>query len=466
MRALLICPPSSWTPPGALPRHAPLFSALAAGGLRQAGWQVDLEDHHRGTPSMSTLLRRVRALAPDLLLLTLCDDNRHVRSVVLRRLVRELRDACPEVPLIGFGRLSQDAAQDCGRKVPELAAIAWGEPDLGARGIAEALDAGDLARAPGLWLRGEDGALRPTGDALTDASRCARPAWDLCDPRDYPFSPHQATADPVFPVLASRGCPWPCFFCEVRDQPAWTARPVDDVVAEIRWVTERFGTRSFFFADPNLVVDGRWTRALCDALVESGPERLTWSCMARTDRVTPEILQAMARAGCWCVLYGIESRHPEALKSSRKGLDPTTVAPAIRWTQEAGMEAIASAMIGLPGDSPAGVRSTVDWLIDLEPDYAQFFVVQLRAGSVPEGGRYLTEWEVAHRDFAGRVFAPDSFTDAAQLRALQNEAYRRFYARPSYAVKRVRALMKQDRPIAEAARLARGALLAAKMSIL
>ena len=172
----------------------------------------------------------------------------------------------------------------------------------------------------------------------------------------------------------------------------------------------------------------------------------------------------MAAAGCWNILFGVESLNPAALRAAQKALDPATVAPAIRAARRAGIETIASIMIGLPGDTPESFERTLDAIIEIDPDFAQFFVLQLDAEQAPAGGRFVSEWRGAKHDFWGRVYAADGFRDEAQLHALRRRAFRRFYLRPRYLRGRVRALLSAPHPAHEVGRVVRGGLLALKMA--
>lgn len=465
MDVLLLCPPGSTHPPFPAPRHAPHFTLLAAAALQRDGHGVAFRDHHKGAWTPREVATTAAGNRPDLILLASSDDNRHVPPEAMGAVAGELRRALPGVPVVAVGRTNRNAAERMLAEIPALHGVTFGEPDEAAPALARALLVGEeLPPLPGLVSRRPDGRVEVGPDPRPDPASWPVPAWDLAHPRQYPLSPHQQTADPTFPLLASRGCPWPCVYCETGAQPRWLARPVEAVIAELHTLRNRWGVRSIFFADANFVVDRKWTQRLMEAMRSEGPPGTRWSCMARTDRVTPDLLRAMAAAGCWEVLYGVESVNPTALRLSGKRLDPRCLEPAIRWAHEAGIEVIASAMIGLPGDTPQGVWETVDKLIELGPDYAQFFVVQLPGSEAPEGGRFVTGWEGGGRDFVGRVFAPEAFGGRAALLALRGRAYRRFYLRPGYFLMRGRKILDAPSPAAEVARLLRGARVLGKMA--
>ena len=107
--------------------------------------------------------------------------------------------------------------------------------------------------------------------------------------------------------------------------------------------------------------------------------------MTRTDRVDAGLLEDMASAGCSSWIFGIETLNPAAQRAAHKGLDPATVEPAIRAARAAGIEVIASAMVGLPS-RPGRCAPHRRWL-SAEPDFAQFFEVRVPPEHAVQGGR-------------------------------------------------------------------------------
>ncbi len=320
-----------------------------------------------------------------------------------------------------------------------------GEPEAAACAFVSA----PQAAAPGLLFHLAESPL-PAGPEATPAL----PAWDLSPPSRYGLSPHQSRGEQVFPVLASRGCPYGCFFCEVRSQAAWQPRPAADVARELRLLRDQWGARSFFLADPIFALQRQPT---LDLLAQIAPLGLRWSAMTRTDRVDPELLRAMADAGCWSLIFGIETLNPKAQAAMHKHLDPATVGPAIAAAQAAGIEVIASAMIGLPGDDPQGVRVTVEALQRMGPDFAQFFEVRVPPEHAVPGGR-LDPSPPGPWEFDGDWYLGEGFAGPDEVRRLREQAYRRFYLRPAYVAARLRRCREQPR--AELLRGLRGARIA------
>ncbi len=464
VRIVLLCPPASLVLPLVHPRHAPLFTLIVATALREAGHDPIIEDAHRHAATLDAVVAATLRHAPEAVFIVHTDYNRRTASEVMDPIVAELGRLRPGLPIAAYGRLSEDFARKALDRAPHLSAILWGEPEHVVGPAADALAAGrSLEGVPGTIVRKPDGYVVGMAPP-TDAEGWRVPAWDLLPVHLYPFSPHQQEREPVFPVLASRGCPYPCFYCEVRAQPKYASRPVEHVVEEIRALHARFGARSFFLADPTFAVDRNWGLEFCRLLRERCPQGVRWSCMSRTDRVDEELLQAMADAGCWNILFGIESLNQAALHGATKNLDPKSVEPAIIAAQRAGIEVIASIMIGLPGDTPSGFARTLDELIRIEPDYAQFFVVSVEADRAPEGGRWVSEVEGGRYEFWGRLYAPDAFAGKEQLLKLRRDAFRRFYLRPGYVIRQMKRMARRGDLRGEARRAARGGLLALRLA--
>lgn len=465
MKVHLVCPPPNLGGPLDPPRHPPHYAAIVAGALRRDGHDVSLTDQYGRTTDLDVVTAEARARRPDLLLLLHSDYNRAHPEAVLDAVAQALVEALPDTPVWGFGRLHEAAARRAMELLPSLPALAFDEPEFAIVDVAVALSEGETAIGVPATVQREGEELRVCRPVSRDLDASPVPAWDLVDPRSYHGSPHQSSDGVFFPVLASRGCPFRCFYCEVQARPPYRARSVDSVIAELNEVHARYGVDRVFLADPTFAVRRDWTLEFCRRVRDEGPDGLRWCCMSRTDRVDAELLQAMADAGCDNILFGVESLDPAVLRATDKQLDPTTVGPAIGAARDAGLEVIASLMIGLPTDTPAGFERTLGQLIAMEPDFAQFFVVQVPGDEVPVGGACTADWGGSRFDFWGRVYVPDGFGGPAQLAALRRRAFRRFYLRPGYVLGRLQRMARGPRRRQQVARLARGAGLIAKLAV-
>ena len=153
---------------------------------------------------------------------------------------------------------------------------------------------------------------------------------------------------PVTLIETSRGCRAACDFCSVSPffGRTATARPIEDVVAEI----EAAGNRSVFFVDDNIVADMDRAKRLFAALRASG---IRWMSQGSITMATDaKLLQLMRRSGCRGILVGFESLSQETLSSmgkswNRAGLEYDE---AVRRIRDAGIAIYATFVFGYDTD--------------------------------------------------------------------------------------------------------------------
>jgi len=102
--------------------------------------------------------------------------------------------------------------------------------------------------------------------------------------------------------------------------------------------------------------------------------------------------------------------------------------------RKVGVEASAFFMFGNLGESEADVRATIEFAKQLDPDYASFNVC------TPYPGTKL--YEIVKQEAAGRDWSSydalhtDKSGDEGKLGEYVRRAYREFYLRPGYILKR------------------------------
>ncbi|MEI6491511.1 MAG: radical SAM protein [Verrucomicrobiota bacterium] len=197
-------------------------------------------------------------------------------------------------------------------------------------------------------MNGDDGGIfRATDFGPVNVEELPVPRYDLLGNRPYNR----------YTVQATRGCPWRCDFCasSVMLQMPYRRRPVQDVVRDIRAITELHPSAFIEFADDNTFVDKTWGKALCRALI---PLKIKW--FTETDITVaedPELLELMRLSGCRQVLIGLESPSAGALAGVEQRADIKTkwvvhYREAIRKIQSHGVTVNACFILGLDGHTP------------------------------------------------------------------------------------------------------------------
>jgi radical SAM superfamily enzyme YgiQ (UPF0313 family) len=207
-------------------------------------------------------------------------------------------------------------------------------------------------------------APRPLEDDLDELPPPARELVPLA--RYLAFDSHAS-------VVTSRGCPYECVFCSA---PAWTGRKVryrtpSLCVDEMEGLA-RAGFTEITIEDDLFTLYRKHFLAVCGEL-ERRRTGLRWNAFSRVDTISPEIVETMARAGCQAICFGVESGSQELLDTAKKNSDLAKVRAAMRMAQEAGISALASFIIGLPGETEATLRQTVDFAESLREEFGALY---------------------------------------------------------------------------------------------
>lgn len=181
--------------------------------------------------------------------------------------------------------------------------------------------------------------------------------WDLVD--EMPST--------MVPVRTSVGCPHECEFCDfVAVHPRLRLRSPDSVVEELRLVAARGGTSIAFMDDNALSSPGR-ARVLARAIEES-ELGLRWVGYLRADRIGEEDAALLGRSGLMYAWCGIESGDLSILRSMRKRSEPEAARAGIDALTGAGVQVLASFVLGFPGETRESVDATVAFLNRLRND--------------------------------------------------------------------------------------------------
>ncbi|MBY0261271.1 MAG: radical SAM protein, partial [Phycisphaerales bacterium] len=115
------------------------------------------------------------------------------------------------------------------------------------------------------------------------------------------------------PIQTARGCPHACDFCasSILLTKGYSTKPAERVDAELRAVKAIWSSPFIELADDNSFASRSHARAVLDVLREHNVRWFTEADLSIAD--DPELLDAMAAAGCRQVLVGLESPVGSAL---------------------------------------------------------------------------------------------------------------------------------------------------------
>jgi radical SAM superfamily enzyme YgiQ (UPF0313 family) len=247
----------------------------------------------------------------------------------------------------------------------------------------------------------------------------------------------------VVSIATSRGCPFNCSFCSVilLFGRKYRVNSIDRVMEEIR--QNGLQGHHIFFCDDNFTADRKRTKELCERIIAEGL-KLEWSAQVRVEAAKDEeMLDLMAKSGCYVVFVGLESINPATLKAYNKSQTVEGIRDCVVNFHRFGIKVHGMFVFGSEEDHYKVIRDTVKFSRQLDLDSLQYLILT----PVP-GTPFYREMEAQNRiicrdwsqyDGHHTVFQPRQFTPF-ELQMETTRAMKKFYSWPSV----VRRLIARD----------------------
>jgi anaerobic magnesium-protoporphyrin IX monomethyl ester cyclase len=423
--------------------RAPDWLAYTTAVLERDGVDVELYDFPAKHWDKSKLRALAAAKQPSVLIMDSTTPSIY-SDIHCAQLVKE---ASPDtrVMLVGphVSALPRESLKDAGDAVD---AVAVGEYEYTVRDFVRCcLNQGEWDSVAGMVYRDDAGEVKqnPSRPLITDLDSLPFPAWHHLDLWDY-FDGGKLY--PYVTVIGGRGCPFKCIFClwpQVMHGNRFRFRSPENIIAEMEWVLSNWPDvrqGEFFFEDDTFTVNRQRAHSLCDLMIK---RRLncTWSVNVRADITDIDLLKHMRAAGCRLLLVGFESGSQQMLDNMHKNLRVDQMQTFIRTAHSAGLEVHGCFVLGLPGETEATMRASIDFALRNPLNTVQF------SGAVPfPGTRYFDyacrenllrtrKWDdwLQDGEQAPVVDYPGLSRDLVETYV--DRGLKKFYFRPSYILR-------------------------------
>lgn len=408
----------------------PLGLASIAAWLEQEGLQADILDCFAHPDSDRRLCEQLRRERPAWLGFS-CTTSSFLDGVRLAQLAKaELPgirtvfggphvSALKEKVLQGYPAVDFVVAGEGEESLAELLAGGWEEP----------------AKVPGVvWRDGDTVRFSGYRQRGIELDRLPFPAYEKLAgfPQFYKLPIFNYPKAPNTSCISSRGCPYACSYCD-RSVFRRTFRfnSAEYLYAHLAYLRERFGIRHVNFYDDQFTFHRGRVEEFCRRMIDY-PLGMTFNCAVRAEHVDSELLRLMKAAGCWMASLGIETGDPELLAQHRQNADLEMLETKIRLIKQAGIRVKGLLMMGLPGESEASIRRSMDYVFSLPVDDFNLAKFTPFPGSplyetIREKGSFDEDW--ARMDCMHFLFVPEGMT-RERLDRLFNAFYQRHYSRP------------------------------------
>lgn len=410
----------------------PYTLALSAALFRNKGCEVRLADLTATGQSVNDLAARLDAegFRPTLIVFpsttpTLAADVASMAQLKARY----------GAPMFCFGPHASTTPEESMMRAPEVDGMFIGEPEDGLVALAELNSLEQLEEIPSLTFRRQTTLVphraRGTFTGFLDAPF---PAWELLDLEKYRLP---LVNERYVIVETSRGCPYSCDFCvaPIHQGHKFRERGAGALVDEIERAHRQFGLKFFYLWGDTVTLNVKSFSAFCEELI-ARKLPVQWFGNARADNLgDPAFVKRLREAGCWMLALGIETESEETRKDMMKRLDGARIRTALANMRTAGIRSFGFFILGYPGETPAALERTIDYAIDLDPDFANFYPAvpypgtELYAKAKRDGLLASEDW--SRMEYSYYLLRGNGLDEPLVMGAI-NRAKRRFYLRPAY----------------------------------
>ncbi|MBI5197922.1 MAG: B12-binding domain-containing radical SAM protein, partial [Nitrospirae bacterium] len=386
------------------PRHVPYGLALIAAVASREGHQIQVFDANAWRPTNTELIDVLKADRWDVI----ATGGITTAYGYMKKTVRLARKYAPHALIMMGGGALTAMPRDIMTFCPEIDIGGIGEGVITFPEVLKKVDEGrnrlsDWSDVEGIIWR------TPGNDILLTAERPLLPR-ELLDTLPYPayeffpldiyfknscvlLSEEAMQAKRRLDINMSYGCSLICRFCfhlGLSGEMKYTDADQEDggdvlfnndrnirwhspeyVVKQVKYMKERFNVDFVSFLDENLMTmhaatKKKWLFEICDLWIKEGLQPscirdgvphdpiscngVHWGGTSHATLAYPEVLQAMHRAGCTYLDYGLESFSDRVLKTIGKGATVKTNERCLKITMDAGIRPIPNQIIGFPDE--------------------------------------------------------------------------------------------------------------------
>jgi len=360
----------------------PLGPAYLAAVLDQAGYKVKIIDALGENPeqltSYNNLVVRgltfqeiIRKIPRDVDLIGISNLYTFAFPMV-SELAREIKCHFPTVPIV-LGGAHVSSLPEITLTDPSVDYVIISEGEHSLLALCYALNGnGDVSGIDGFgFKRNSKICMNPKTDFIEDLDSIPFPKRELLPMENYlkAAEPHGAVRGRWTTMIATRGCPFSCSFCNTPLiwQRKWRARKPSLVVDEMEELVRSYGINDFHFEDENMSTSRKWMAQFCDELIKRRLE-VGWQLSngARAETLSNEMLSRMKASGLTNLGVAPESGSERIRREViRKHLDVDAVKEAVVNASRLSITITSYFVIGFPDETEAEINQTIRFAQEL-----------------------------------------------------------------------------------------------------
>lgn len=177
----------------------------------------------------------------------------------------------------------------------------------------------------------------------------------------------------------ARGCPFKCAYCyESKGEKTVAYFPMERIRQELEFFSRK-QVAQVFVLDPTYNAQKERALEILKLIRQKAP-RTFFHFECRAELLEPELVRAFARIPC-SLQIGLQSAHPEVLKKVSRSINRKEFSKKIALLNQAGVVFGFDLIYGLPGDTLAGFKESIDYALSLYPNSLEIFRLSVLPGT-------------------------------------------------------------------------------------
>ncbi|MHB1041758.1 MAG: cobalamin-dependent protein [Eubacteriales bacterium] len=345
----------------------PLGLAYISSSLKSAGYNVNcLNLNHYDEPLEEILAKVICERNIDVL----CTGGLAPHYNRIKTIIETAKNIKPSIiTILGGGIFSSEPALMLNALKIDFGVIGEGEQTIVE--LANAITNSQCYESVrGIAYRSSNGeiVITPKRPPIMDLASIPYPDLDGFEVEKY--LDLQMTGDNVYtypldkprrlPMIASRSCPYNCTFCYHPLGNVYRQRTLDDFFKELDYLVNKYNINMLFILDELFSHNKERVIEFCLRIKKYN---LKWITQMRVDGVDQELLDMFKDAGCYCLLFGLESINDTVLKSMKKHTNKALIEKALKLTKNARIGIQGHLIFGDVAETQETAEETLNWWV-------------------------------------------------------------------------------------------------------
>ena len=177
----------------------------------------------------------------------------------------------------------------------------------------------------------------------------------------------------------ARGCPFKCAYCyESKGEKTVAYFPMERIRQELEFFAKK-KVSQIFVLDPTYNAQKQRAVEILTLIRQKAPHTF-FHFECRAELLDSELVRAFSKLAC-SLQIGLQSAHPEVLKLVARSINRKEFAQKIALLNQAGVVFGFDLIYGLPGDTLAGFKESIDYALSLYPNSLEIFRLSVLPGT-------------------------------------------------------------------------------------